>query len=116
MKGGNLKNKTKSRHEKATEKKVPLSKAKGKQKTAKKRQVSSSSSENDDEEVKFIESEDDMDGDEEDAECVYCTNLFSQDIRGEDWIKCSGCYRWAHEECAGVDKIEGFVCDLCLDT
>lgn len=46
-----------------------------------------------------------MDKEEEEAECLYCKNLFSMDTRGESWIKCNTCFRWCHKECASVDKL-----------
>ena len=63
----------------------------------------------------LIDTDDDMDRDEEDAECLYCANLYSQDTRGELWIRCNMCFRWCHEECTGTDKKDAYICDLCLD-
>ncbi|KAF5299759.1 hypothetical protein FQA39_LY11429 [Lamprigera yunnana] len=61
------------------------------------------------------DTDDDVDENEEDAECLYCNGLFSQDTRGDKWIRCSLCFRWCHEECAGSDK-KAFVCEICLDS
>ncbi|KAF5295304.1 hypothetical protein FQA39_LY13169 [Lamprigera yunnana] len=60
---------------------------------------SSSASDND-----IEDTDDDVDENEEDAECLYCNGLFSQDTRGDKWIRCSLCFRWCHEECAESDK------------
>ena len=38
-----------------------------------------------------------------DAECLFCTGLFSHDKHGEKWVQCVRCHRWAHEDC-GVRK------------
>ncbi|KAF5299184.1 hypothetical protein FQA39_LY02357 [Lamprigera yunnana] len=71
---------------------------------------SSSASDND-----IEDTDDDVDENEEDAECLYCNGLFSQDTRGDKWIRCSLCFRWCHEECAESDK-KAFVCEICLDS
>ncbi|KAF5283192.1 hypothetical protein FQA39_LY17384 [Lamprigera yunnana] len=71
---------------------------------------SSSASDND-----IEDTDDDVDENEEDAECLYCNGLFSQDTRGDKWIRCSLCFRWCHDECAGSDK-KAFVCEICLDS
>lgn len=58
----------------------------------------------------------DMDADENgDAECIFCTGNFSADQRGEAWIQCSVCIRWAHEDCAGSEKTKAYVCDFCFE-
>lgn len=48
-----------------------------------------------------------------DAECIYCSELWSAGNDG--MIQCSICSEWAHEACAGKeeDHNEEFVCDLC---
>ncbi|XP_041459064.1 uncharacterized protein LOC121410818 isoform X2 [Lytechinus variegatus] len=50
---------------------------------------------------------------DDDAECIYCSELWSAGKDG--MIKCSLCFGWAHEACAGKegDSDEEFVCDLC---
>ena len=35
----------------------------------------------------------------DDPECIFCTENFSDDRHGETWIQCSICIRWAHEDC-----------------
>ena len=45
-----------------------------------------------------------------DAECLFCTGLFSHDKHGEKRAQCVRCYCWAHEYC-GV-KEDYFVCPM----
>ncbi|KAF5284735.1 hypothetical protein FQR65_LT13437 [Abscondita terminalis] len=40
----------------------------------------------------------------DDAVCLFCESLFSEDIRGELWVQCLVCEMWAHSECAGCKK------------
>lgn len=49
---------------------------------------------------------------QENAACLYCDSLYSQDCNGELWIQCVSCSRWAHEDCAGVEK-DIFLCEFC---
>jgi hypothetical protein len=61
-----------------------------------------------------IEYETDDSGDDisdGDAECLFCTGLFSHDKHGEKWAQYVRCYRWAHEDC-GVEE-DDFVCPMC---
>lgn len=48
-----------------------------------------------------------------DAKCVYCDGKFSDDTRGEVWIQCISCHDWCHENCAGSENKDQFVCDIC---
>lgn len=49
---------------------------------------------------------------DEDAECLYCSELFS--ISGGDWIRCEGCQKWAHTECS--NEVGGeFICEICME-
>lgn len=52
---------------------------------------------------------------EDDTECLYCTEKFSSDTKDEGWIKCCACGKWGHEACAGVegDDAGEFICDIC---
>lgn len=50
--------------------------------------------------------------DKDDALCIFCEGKFSDDVRGELWVKCLMCSLWAHNECAGAEK-EDYVCDFC---
>ncbi|KAI4468483.1 tc5 transposase dna-binding domain [Holotrichia oblita] len=63
----------------------------------------------DDERLSLHDSSDDSIGDN-DAECLFCGSLFSEDKRGEQWRQCRRCLRWAHEDC-GADEV--FVCKQC---
>ena len=52
----------------------------------------------------------------EDSNCIFCDDLFSQSKSKEQWIYCKSCLKWSHVECAGVDKNESiFICDFCAD-
>ncbi|GBO10776.1 hypothetical protein AVEN_67330-1 [Araneus ventricosus] len=46
------------------------------------------------------------DGDKPDsseATCIFCDGKFSEDTRGEVWVKCFMCQMWAHLDCAGAE-------------
>ncbi|XP_069669360.1 uncharacterized protein [Periplaneta americana] len=78
----------------------------------KKHNLTSFSDEDFDEEMQSIDSSDsEFEGNDDDAECLFCTGLFSDDTRGEKWVQCSKCRRWAHEDC-GADE-EHFICSTC---
>lgn len=49
---------------------------------------------------------------QDDAACMFCQRLFSDDHKGELWVMCVMCKLWAHNECAGADK-DIYVCDFC---
>ncbi|KAK9731068.1 hypothetical protein QE152_g14005 [Popillia japonica] len=68
-------------------------------------EVSDSSSDEGDSEVVY---NDESDEEDNDAECLFCTKLYSADKHGEQWVKCTKCYRWAHEGCGAED--ENFTC------
>ncbi|KAG8246250.1 hypothetical protein J6590_088462 [Homalodisca vitripennis] len=72
----------------------------------------SSSESNEEEQIVFADDSADDDYEEGDAECLYCTGLFSEDRNGEDWIRCKACSRWSHFNCADVGNAV-FVCDFC---
>ncbi|CAH1985423.1 unnamed protein product [Acanthoscelides obtectus] len=36
--------------------------------------------------------------DDEDASCLFCNGMFSEDTRGEVWVKCFQCFMWAHSD------------------
>ena len=46
-----------------------------------------------------------------DAECTFCTGLFSHDQYGEKWAQCVRCYRWVRGDC-GVEE-DYFVRTMC---
>lgn len=76
----------------------------------------SDESSEEDQEIDLGDSDDDaISDDEQDAECVYCAGLFSEDHEGEDWIRCSLCYSWAHTLCTGVGKRtpKVYKCEKC---
>ena len=43
--------------------------------------------------------------------CIYCTEGVVG--RGEIWLQCAVCLKWAHELCSGVVGSAGFTCDFC---
>jgi hypothetical protein len=49
--------------------------------------------------------------DDENAECLFCTCLYSQDQHGEQWVQCLKFYCWAHEHCGAQDQ--QLVCPTC---
>jgi len=48
---------------------------------------------------------------EQEADCVYCTGRFSEDQKGEEWIRCAKYFRWAYTLCVGTK--EDFICETC---
>ena len=50
--------------------------------------------------------------DDTDADCLFCNGKFSEDARGEVWVKCLSCSMWAHLDCAGAEKTD-YICDFC---
>lgn len=52
--------------------------------------------------------------DEENSPCIYCNELYSWSLSKELWFQCLICKKWAHAECAGVDrKTKMFKCEIC---
>lgn len=84
-------------------------------KKKKKKVVVSSDSSESGEEVQYVNSEDDMDPEEEDVDCLFCLESFASDKAGEKWIQCCICYRWCHEACARSRGKEKYICDFCID-
>ncbi|XP_072389888.1 uncharacterized protein [Diabrotica undecimpunctata] len=76
--------------------------------------LNSSDSENETE-VPLVSTDDEDSSGDEDAPCAICGKRFSQDKRGEKWIRCSECFKWCHEMCSTSTKVKNFVCDLCLE-
>lgn len=72
-----------------------------------------SDSEESDISVKLV-STDDEDSAEE-CDCIYCGHAYKHDTRGEQWIRCTRCLRWAHELCADSDNWKTYVCDTCKE-
>lgn len=63
-----------------------------------------------DEEVQYVITDNE---DSADDECIYCQEPYQNDIRGEAWIKCIKCARWAHELCSGVECWKTYICEFC---
>lgn len=49
---------------------------------------------------------------QDDAKCIYCNSLYSEDQRGETWVQCISCRQWARELCSGVEK-DYYLCEYC---
>ncbi|GBM53410.1 hypothetical protein AVEN_73439-1 [Araneus ventricosus] len=91
-----------------------------------KKRYNSSSDSSDYLDPSLVDSDDDInldinldinDGDKPDsreATCIFCDGKFSEDTRGEVWVKCVMCQMWAHLDCAGA-KIANYVCDFCKE-
>ncbi|GBN37524.1 hypothetical protein AVEN_129415-1 [Araneus ventricosus] len=64
----------------------------------------------------LVDSDDDInDGDKPDsrkATCIFSDGKFSEDTRGEVWVKCVMCQMLAHLDCAGVETAS-YICDFC---
>ena len=50
--------------------------------------------------------------DDEDAVCLLCNGKYSEDGRGEEWIKCLMSAMWAYVDCGGPKKTD-YICDFC---
>ncbi|GBN12694.1 hypothetical protein AVEN_112825-1 [Araneus ventricosus] len=50
--------------------------------------------------------------DSSEATCIFCGGKFSEDTRGEVWVKCGMCQMWAHLDCAGAET-DSYVCYFC---
>lgn len=94
-------------------------KKKSKGKTLKKQKEDNSSEESIIEETIVDDNLSDMDlpvgkrkPDDEDAACLFCEGLFSNDNKGELWIMCIMCNLWAYNDCAGAEK-DIYICDFC---
>ncbi|GBM10901.1 hypothetical protein AVEN_42150-1 [Araneus ventricosus] len=63
----------------------------------------------------LVDSDDDInDGDKPDsrkATCIFCDGKFSEDTRGEVWVKCVMCQMLPHLDCAGAETAN-YVCDF----
>ncbi|XP_046660673.1 uncharacterized protein LOC124358492 [Homalodisca vitripennis] len=61
-----------------------------------------------------LQFEENSDSDVSDADCLYCSELYSCSKDCEGWVRCSECHRWAHEACAGCEEEDdGFLCEHC---
>ena len=45
-----------------------------------------------------------------DTECIFCFETFFSSNKGEGWIRCGKCVKWAHDECASVDETIDVTC------
>ena len=52
-----------------------------------------------------------MENDSDDAECIYCGELWSE--CKDDMIQCTTCLKWAHTACADRDD-DGFNCVILV--
>ncbi|XP_041349130.1 proline-rich receptor-like protein kinase PERK2 [Gigantopelta aegis] len=52
--------------------------------------------------------------DDEDAQCLYCNDVYSNSAEGEVWVQRTTCKGWSHQDCAGVEE-DDFICDICSD-
>lgn len=81
-----------------------------------KRKITFSSSEEDEENESDIENLiddeelDDMNPEQEENQCMFCSEF---GIDKELWFRCVGCGRWAHALCSGQDKPNNYICDFC---
>ncbi|KAJ4426065.1 hypothetical protein ANN_26874 [Periplaneta americana] len=50
--------------------------------------------------------------DDDDCSCLFCDGRFSEDSRGELWVQCLVCYKWAHCECADSET-DAYLCEFC---
>ncbi|KAF9794871.1 hypothetical protein SFRURICE_005106 [Spodoptera frugiperda] len=85
-----------------------------KKKTKKPRKNLSSDEDTSDDEDPILVSTDEEDSDNDDAECPVCHKCFSEDKKGEKWIRCTKCFQWIHEDCA-ENPGPKFICAICLE-
>lgn len=55
---------------------------------------------------------DDNENDENEYFCPLCGEKYIYPPN-EDWIKCTSCENWWHEQCTSFENISNFVCDNC---
>ena len=48
-----------------------------------------------------------------DAQCPMCDGFWSESLPGEDWVECSECKKWFHEECCSSVTPSSATCDIC---
>lgn len=78
----------------------------------KKIEVKRCNSDTDSSSVKDFNAETD---EEENPACLYCNEEYKISKLHESWHKCQLCAKWAHSDCAGINrKSKTFVCDLCV--
>lgn len=51
---------------------------------------------------------------EENPPCVYCSELFYNSRKNEQWIQCLECLSWAHVKCTEDGNVrDDFICLSC---
>jgi hypothetical protein len=49
---------------------------------------------------------------EENIKCPGCDEAYEEPIT-EDWVQCSGCKQWWHEDCSSYEGLGLFKCEVC---
>lgn len=60
------------------------------------------------------EETDSEDSQSNDELCIFCNESYFNSKPNEGWAQCQRCSKWAHEQCAGIEDEENFICDFCL--
>lgn len=47
----------------------------------------------------------------DDEICIVCGDFGKG---RETWFRCTGCGKWPHKECSGLNKPDNYICDFCL--
>lgn len=50
--------------------------------------------------------------DQDEYFCIMCNDKY-ESPPAEDWIMCTTCKLWAHEQCTSGETSKGYVCDFC---
>lgn len=45
--------------------------------------------------------------------CIICLGAYSKSRKGEDWVECCSCKKWAHDKCAGAGGLLFYNCKNC---
>lgn len=45
--------------------------------------------------------------------CIICLGAYSKSLKGEDWVQCCSCKKWAHDKCAGAGGLLFYNCKNC---
>jgi len=48
--------------------------------------------------------DDDSTEEEQEADCLYCTGRFSENHKGEEWMRCAKYFRRVNTLCAGMEE------------
>ena len=51
---------------------------------------------------------------EDNAQCPTCDRLCTESLAGEEWVQCSVCQEWLHEECCSFVTPTTATCDICV--